>query len=640
MVIPRLRSLRARLLLAMVAIAVAAVGATAWLTSRGTADRLRDDVEQTLEVDSYIYDQLLVYANSHVDWSQVEGLVGNLAAQTGRRIALTTPRGEVIVDSARLDGGGATPLPDRPAAVVDPLNPAISFIGFPPADGEIVDSSTDTMMSGPTYTLTPEETADRLAIAEEAADCLDDAGVANEVVVDEESGAVDIEVSDADEDDDVDDGEIDRAYEDCVDPAMYAPGAAEAAALAAEEDLIRACLDDHGVEYTVTEGDDLVPSTAMVDWDDPEATDIYDGCAAAAQRELFDPTMADPARLYLGTGERSALQMLDAGGGRTLAAASVVALLAVAVTVMVSRRLLRPVAALTTAAHRMAGGELAQRVDVRGADELAGLARSFNAMADAVATNEEQRRRLVNDVAHELRTPLANIRGYVEAALDGVTPSDDRLLASLHEEAVLLQRLVDDLQTLALAESRRLVLHPEPVDLGALADQVVAAHRAQAGASGIELVVEREGEEDVTVDADAARLRQALGNLVTNALRYSSPGDRVTLRVGTDGVAGGRGADGVEGVVGVDRADGGDGRGDAAVVEVIDTGIGIAPEDLSHVFDRFWRADSSRARHTGGSGLGLAICSQLVEAHGGRVTAASTPGEGSTFAIHLPRRPS
>ena len=239
-------------------------------------------------------------------------------------------------------------------------------------------------------------------------------------------------------------------------------------------------------------------------------------------------------------------------------------------------------------------------------------------MADAIAGNEEQRRRLASDVAHELRTPLSNIRGYVEAAQDGVMPTDEVLLASLHEEAVLLQRLVDDLQTLALAEARRLPLHLEAVDVKEIVSQAATAFRVSADGAEVELVTEaqiqlRDGVDLPTVvDTDPLRLRQVLGNLVANALRHTPKGGRVTLRLA--------------------RA------GDIVALGVADTGSGIDPEHLPHVFDRFWRADQSRTRDTGGSGLGLAICHQLVDALGGSIVVESTLDVGTTFTIRLPAR--
>jgi two-component system sensor histidine kinase BaeS len=607
----RLRSLRARLLLATVAIAVAAVSATAWLTSRSTESSVRGDFERSLQVDGSIYNALASYAATHKDWSDVEDEVRELADRTGRRIALTTRRGEPIVDSARLDGGGGAPLPDRPMAMVDPANPLLMYDEFmSDSIGSGFDEAETVIEPEPMFVLTDDEMAERLALARAGSACMDAAGVRNDVRV-HDGDAPAIVYDDADD-------TAAAAYDRCVDERrLLAPGAAESADMEASAQELARCLDRRGVRFTTATDEYGIP-TIEIDEADSQASVVYPECETAVMARR----MADPALLFLGSGERAGLSRLTAGGGRTLAAAAAVALLAVAVTVLVSRRMLRPVAALTTAARRMEAGDLAPRVDVRGDDELAGLARSFNAMADAVATNEEQRRRLVNDVAHELRTPLANIRGYVEAAQDGVTPTDDRLLASLHEDAVLLQRLVDDLQTLALAEAGTLTLHRSAVDLAAVAGQVTVAHARQAELAdvGLDLVVDSgtdgdgsDGDRHLSVDADPDRLRQALGNLVTNAVRYSSGGDRVTVRV---------------------RRDGPD-----AVAEVADTGPGIAPDDLPHVFDRFWRADNSRARETGGSGLGLAISSQLIEAHGGTVTAFSELGEGSVFTIRLPAGP-
>jgi two-component system, OmpR family, sensor histidine kinase BaeS len=589
-----LRSLRVRLLVASISIAVAAVAATAWLTSQGTASSVRNDVERALETDSDIYAQLWDYATSNHDWDGVDDLVRDLASSSGRRIALTTRSGRLIVDSAELEGRDAR-LPRRPAALVDPFE-----------DGTAVYSgvSSDFVAANP-FPLTEEELAARRSEAERGAECMNGKGQPAEVSVEGDWVSVD-----PPEDSSLDDDSWGDVYDGCVnDDLLYGMGAAELVHYNEEQQATRACLDAEGVESsTRTETDGSL--TVEVDYDDPVASSAFDRCYEQALREVNDPLVADPALLYLGERDEPP-SWQNAGGGRTLLAAGLVALITVALSVLVARRLLRPVAALTGAAQRMATGDLSERVDVegRGRDEMAGLARAFNAMADAVETNEEQRRRMVSDVAHELRTPLANIRGYVEAAQDGVAPPDAALLESLHEETLLLQHLIDDLQVLSLAEADRLPLHVERLDLGELAEQVVAAYRVVAAGEDVELAVDRSAS-DATVDGDPVRLRQALGNLVANAVRYTPAGGRVTVEVGRD-----------------------DGE---VAVGVADTGIGISAPDLPHVFDRFWRADVSRARDTGGSGLGLAICRQLVQRHGGRVTATSVPGEGSTFTIHLP----
>ncbi|MFD0740998.1 sensor histidine kinase [Phytohabitans flavus] len=229
-------------------------------------------------------------------------------------------------------------------------------------------------------------------------------------------------------------------------------------------------------------------------------------------------------------------------------------------------------------------------------------------MADSLQRGEERQRRLVADVAHELRTPLANLRGYLEALKDGVIEPDPELFASLHEEAVLQQRIVNDLQDLALAEAGTLAYHRTVIDMAEVLETTRAAHHAVAESAGVQLVTATPGPAQVHADPD--RLRQVLGNLVTNAIRATSAGGSVTLSSAVDGTA--------------------------VVVRVADTGTGIAPESLPYVFDRFWRADSARGRRTGGSGLGLSIARQIVTDHGGTITVASQLGVGTTFTITLP----
>jgi signal transduction histidine kinase len=282
--------------------------------------------------------------------------------------------------------------------------------------------------------------------------------------------------------------------------------------------------------------------------------------------------------------------------------------LALALSLPLARRILGPVEAITAAARRMEAGDLTQRVSATARDEIGDLARAFNAMADAVARSESLRRALVTDVAHELRTPLTTLRCQIEAVQDGLQPADAATLRSLHEETLLLARLVGDLEDLALAESGQLPLQRAPVAIAEAVDAALSAIRPLAAARGIAL--QADVPPSLTADADGARVAQVLRNLLANALTHTPEGG--TVRVSA-------------------RADGGQVR-----VEVADTGTGIAPEHLPHVFDRFYRADPSRARATGGAGLGLAIVKQLVEANGGRVSAASEPGAGARFTFTLP----
>jgi two-component system sensor histidine kinase BaeS len=333
-------------------------------------------------------------------------------------------------------------------------------------------------------------------------------------------------------------------------------------------------------------------------------------CQAKAERAVRDPFVADPALLYLGEGADRYQASWDPSEPRTVGTVLAVLLASAAITLLAGRRLARPIHALTAAVQRMEAGDRSARVPVKGRrqDEVGRLSHAFNAMAVSMEENERQRQGMVSDIAHELRNPLTNVRGYLEGVQDGLVPLDDALIASLLEESTLLGRLVDDLQDLALADAGRLHLHPEPLDAADLVEQVSAAHRAAAAGAGVTITADVRP--PVRVEADPGRLRQALGNLVGNAMRYTPSGGQVT--------------------VSAFAADG------QATISVGDTGAGIAPEHLPHIFDRFYRADPSRSRETGGSGLGLAITRHLIEAHGGTIEARSTEGAGSTFTMRLP----
>ncbi len=275
-----------------------------------------------------------------------------------------------------------------------------------------------------------------------------------------------------------------------------------------------------------------------------------------------------------------------------------------------SRRALSPVRALSTAAERLGQGDLAQRVKLTTRDEIGRLAHSFNRMAEELERAERQQRGLMADIAHELRTPLSNIRGYVEAIRDGVVEPSAVTLDVLHGQVALLTRLVEDQHLLALAEAGALPLYVEPEQIAGLLRGVGEAFRVRAEAKGVVLRSEIAGELP-PVAIDRGRTEQVLHNLVDNAVTHSFEGGVVTL--------------------GAAQVDGGYVR-----VWVADTGSGMEREVLEHIFERFYRADPSRARSTGGSGLGLTIAKQLVEAQGGRIWAESTPGAGSTFTFELP----
>ena len=276
---------------------------------------------------------------------------------------------------------------------------------------------------------------------------------------------------------------------------------------------------------------------------------------------------------------------------------------------ILSRRTLTPVRALSTAARRLGGGDLSQRVPAPGNDEVGQLGHSFNSMAAGLEKAEQQRKNLVADVAHELRTPLSNIQGYVEAMRDGVLEHDQATLDTVHAQTMHLGRLVEDLRLLAQTESEDFRLNLEQESLGDVLRHSVEGFRARSSSMDVGLNLDIPDELPMLL-IDRTRISQVLGNLLENAVRHSSSGGEVNVVAGVS-----------EGRVVVTVADGGD---------------GIAPEDIAHVFDRFYRADPSRTRATGGAGLGLTIAKKIVEAHGGEIRAESVKGQGSRFIFELP----
>ncbi|MCP2264371.1 sensor histidine kinase [Promicromonospora thailandica] len=342
----------------------------------------------------------------------------------------------------------------------------------------------------------------------------------------------------------------------------------------------------------------------------PDARRSRAAAAAPGTDQVAVPPSAPSARLFITGREPVASTFVDLSApsrARIAGLAALVLALAAGVSVAVGLRITRPLRELASAARRMTDGDDDARALVRTRDEIGEVATAFNSLAERRGEQERLRRAMVGDVAHELRTPLSSVRGWLEAAQDGLTPTDRGLVDSLHEEALHLQHLVADLQDLALADAGELRLHPEPVDLAAVLEQVVRGQGAAASAKGVRLAARAPG---VSVHADPVRLRQAVTNLVANAVRHTPSGGSVEVTGAPDG-----------GVV---------------VVRVRDTGEGIAAADLPHVFERFWRADASRTRGTGGSGLGLAIVRQVAELHGGSVGVESVVGRGTTFMLRLP----
>ena len=277
------------------------------------------------------------------------------------------------------------------------------------------------------------------------------------------------------------------------------------------------------------------------------------------------------------------------------------AIFLVLVSMLLVRRYVNPLADVIYAARSVADGKLHTRIPTEGPQDLHSLAESFNEMASSLERNDKERRDMLADIAHELRNPLSVIRGRLEGIVDGVYPDSGTPVSTALEQTYLLERLVDDLRLLTLAESRQLHFESKPVDLGNLAGHVIDLFQAEAKEKNISLTLNLRSA-DLVVNADAQRTEQVIANLVNNALRYIPEHGRVWIDIQADG--------------------------DAVTLSVNDNGGGIPEADLPFIFDRFWRKDKSRSRNTGGTGLGLAITKQLVEAQGGNIDAHNNQRSG------------
>ena len=282
--------------------------------------------------------------------------------------------------------------------------------------------------------------------------------------------------------------------------------------------------------------------------------------------------------------------------------------IALIMTFVLSRRILAPIQTLTLTARRLGQGDLSQRVEFHDKSEVGELAHAFNSMASDLERAEQLRRNITADVAHELRTPLSNIQGYLEAVQDGVIKPDGDTIHSLHEEATLLSRLVDDLQELSLAEAGELKLVCQAEDITELIKHAVAAVQAQVATKGLSISVNLP-DRLPPVNIDRHRITQVLRNLLENAMAHTAEGD-----------------------INVTAAQ----QGSWLKISMVDTGEGIPAKALPNIFERFYRVDKSRTRATGGSGLGLTIAKRLVEAHGGKIEAQSELGKGSRFSFTVP----
>ncbi len=539
-------SLRTRLAVGGILVAIIAVVVTAIAVQQVTKRDIRSSIQRDLDTELFIRDEVAFAGLDQAGWADIKSTVRELALATGERIAVASLAGDILADSEQLIFGADASLPSQ-ATIVDPQSSLIDF-GF------------------------AKELAEDLEFQNQIAEaCLAFQDLASSRFSDE-SGL------------------------DLVLPATALDDA--------EAEAFIDCLVDEGIDDP-----DFSLDTSMFETGEDGDTDGFDPKILGP--EFLDPVFFDiePVQLFIGYGDdRDAGLFPSLRSGVFWLAVAIVVALAATVAVLMARRLSAPIATLTAAAQQMRDGDLTTRVKVTEPDELGDLGRAFNDMATSLQAEDQARKTLTTDVAHELRSPLANLRGYLEGIQDGLVLPDAATISSLHEETTAIQSLVDDLQQLSLAETGRLNLRPERTDVGDLIERVVAAHAATAASAGVTLTAH--AYEGVITSLDPDRMRQVLTNLVANAVRYTPPGGAISVLLNVD---------------------------DEIGIEVRDNGEGIAERHLPHLFERFYRADESRTRATGGSGLGLAIVQELVHAHGGRISVRSQVGAGTAFHIALPR---
>ena len=292
-----------------------------------------------------------------------------------------------------------------------------------------------------------------------------------------------------------------------------------------------------------------------------------------------------------------------------LLASIILAVFATLIGLLLTRRVVSPLAEVIAAAEEIAGGHFQTRMHAKGSGDLRVLSDSFNKMTDALERNDLERRNMLADIAHELRTPLTVMRGRLEGIMDGIYPADENSIGPALEEAYLLERLVEDLRLLTMAESHQLVFDKRKLDLIEIAKRSISMFQPEADEKKISLELVTSLENALVV-ADPLRAEQVIGNLLSNALRYVPEGGRVWVEIYRDA--------------------------NEVTISINDNGSGIPEADLPFIFNRFWRGEKSRARASGGAGLGLAISKLLVEGQGGRIIARSLPGGGLQVHVTIP----
>lgn len=574
-------SFRLRIFLLVMVVAVTAIGATAWLTLSLTSREINESQAAADRHRYEISDEIARFGRLNGRWPGVDTLVVDLSQRTGLHIRLATLDQTVLADSDSLADRRVGQVRPGPM-LIDPRPDGGDWIGRPAAASSRVITEkgipAGALLPPNLFEPTPRPPLQTTPAAQMLLQLAQyrTALITVRCIADEVPGAT-------------------PALETDQVPYLTAtqrrehPACVQRATALVLKNTGRLELDL--VTYRQCSSPGLPKEDAE--------------CAATAFADRAGVDAAVPLQLYLGVTAETDVGQL---GQPALFGVAGLILVALIGTAWIARVVSRPVRSLTAASRLLAGGKLDARVPTTGRGELARLSASFNTMAEAVQRSEERQRRLVADVAHEMRTPLSNLRGYLEGLSDGVVEPSRELFASLHEETMLQRRILDDLQVLALAEAGDLRYNRAPVDLADLVGVGATVHRAVAAEAGIALTVDVPA--PVWIEADPDRLRQVLGNLLTNAIRYTDAGGHVLVRVRE--VAG------------------------EAVLTVRDTGVGMSPDDLARVFDRFWRADPARQRATGGTGLGLTIAQRIVRDHQGRIEVVSEPGNGTTFSVSLP----
>lgn len=586
-----------RYLAACLLLVLASVGGTVWLaqTSEYRYDQQVSDLN--LARDQQVIDALTIWAGSHADWDDVGPVLLRLSQETGRRIALVDGTGKVIADTAP-----GLPRPQRATWLLDPLQILADPLTLKPRLHEGV--------NGP-FLLDDAQREQLTRQASAVVECLGDAVV--ETAVWGSGRPVVAGYDDA---------------PDCGRAALNSPLPSERVALDDVRDRMNVCLLAAGAAPVSAVELDLSPSYvpsyltlrsvptggATADdtaADDTAADDTTEDCLLRARGAQAAATTAPAVHLVITDQRGDERGPLDASPGSIARIAVVVAALlgllaaAAALIIVPTRRSARR---LEAAVDRFRAGDRDARTGLHARDDLADVGAAFDRMSAEIAGHEASRRRLLGDIAHELRSPLTNIRGWVEAADDGLGLDDAELRRLVLDEAGRMERITGDLQLLALAEAGDLLLERTDCDAAEIVREVVGAHRAHAATAGILLTLATP--DALPLDTDPARLRQILDNLLANALRHTPTGGHVALEA---------------------KASHGQVR-----IAVVDDGEGIAPADLPRVFDRLWRGEPSRVRAGQSTGLGLSIARGLAEALGGTLDAQSTLGEGSRFEVALP----